>query len=296
VWCELLRAAPAPLLAVDPTGVVRLASGAALRLLDRRESDVVGQQLDAVLPAGSATQTSTVDGWSVVALANGWDAETLLVDLIRSQERERARIAAGVHDDSLQVITAAMLRLQQLRNRVHDPATLTVIGRLEESIALAADRLRRLIFDFRPPALERSGLAAALRDTLSRMRDDFGVEVRLTDELPAEPSLPTRLLLFRIAQEALANVGQHAHAGSVAVTLSARCGGYQVRIADDGVGLRRGRSLAAPGHLGVTLMRERAEFAGGWFQLDSVPGTGTRVTVWVPEGAALDALRGGGER
>ncbi|MEN3306125.1 MAG: hypothetical protein V7603_2327 [Micromonosporaceae bacterium] len=296
MWCELLRAAPAPLLAVDPAGVVRLASGAALRLLDRRESDVVGQQLDAVLPAGSATQTSTVDGWSVVALANGWDAETLLVDLIRSQERERARIAAGVHDDSLQVITAAMLRLQQLRNRVHDPATLTVIGRLEESIALAADRLRRLIFDFRPPALERSGLAAALRDTLSRMRDDFGVEVRLTDELPAEPSLPTRLLLFRIAQEALANVGQHAHAGSVAVTLSARCGGYQVRIADDGVGLRRGRPLAAPGHLGVTLMRERAEFAGGWFQLDSVPGTGTRVTVWVPEGAALDALRGGGER
>jgi signal transduction histidine kinase len=277
VWRELLRAAPVPLLAVDPDGVVRLASGPAVRMLGR---SVEGQPLDAVLPSGMATSTSQVDGWRLVV------PEGMLLDLIRYEERERARIAAGVHDDSLQVLTAAMLRLQQLRNRVSDPGALALLGRVEESLSLAADRLRRLIFDFRPPALERSGLAAALRDTLSRMRDDFGLQVHLTAELAAEPPLPTRVLLFRIAQEALFNVGQHAHAGSVSVTLSERDGGIQVRIADDGVGLRSSR--AKPGHLGMLLMRERAEFAGGCFELDSAPDAGTTVTVWVPAGAGLD--------
>jgi signal transduction histidine kinase len=283
VWRELLGAAPVPLLAVDPDGVVRLASGPALRLLGGDEAAVVGRRLTDVLPPDVATSTSTVEGWRVVAL----EAQAgMLVDLIRYEERERARIAAGVHDDSLQVLTAAMLRLQQLRSRVSDPGALTLLGRLEETLALAADRLRRLIFDFRPPALERSGLVAALRDTLSRMRDDFGMTVRLVDELPADPPPPTRLLLFRIAQEALSNVGQHARAGSVAVMVSKEDGGYRVRVEDDGVGMRRPRTRA--GHLGMTLMRERAEFAGGWFQIDSSPGAGTRVTVWVPAGAGLD--------
>jgi signal transduction histidine kinase len=290
VWRELLGAVPVPLLAVDPSGVVRLASGPALRLLGR-PSGVEGECLDGLLPPGAVTHESTVDGWRVVTLEDHAD---MLLDLIRYEERERSRIAAGVHDDSLQVLTAAMLRLQQLRNRVTDTGTVALLDRLEESLSLAGDRLRRLIFDYRPPALERGGLAAALRDTLSRMRDDFGMTVRLVDELPEEPPMPTRLLLFRIAQEALANVGKHARAGAVKVTLARRDDGVEVRVADDGVGLRRPRS--DPGHLGVTLMRERAEYAGGWFRLDSTPGAGTTVTVWVPSDAALDTPRNGGGR
>jgi signal transduction histidine kinase len=228
------------------------------------------------------------------------EQESLLGDLIRAQERERARIAAGVHDDSLQVITAAMLRLQQLRRRLADPDALAVLDRLEESIALAADRLRRLIFDIRPPALERSGLAAAVRDVLSRLRDDVGIEVRLHNRLGTEPPLPTRLLLYRITQEALVNVGKHAAADLVEVTLADREGGYLVQVADDGLGTSAERRphLPEPGHLGLVLMRERAEFAGGWFRFESARTSGTTVTVWVPHGADADrpprppALRG----
>jgi signal transduction histidine kinase len=230
------------------------------------------------------------------------EQESLLGDLIRAQERERARIAIGVHDDSLQVITAAMLRLQQLRRRLRDPDALEVLDRLEESIALAADRLRRLIFDLRPPALERSGLAAAVRDTLSRLRDDVGIEVRLDNRLAAEPPLPTRLLLYRITQEALNNVGKHAAADTVEVYLADRDDGYLVRVADDGQGTSAERRayLPEPGHLGLVLMRERAEFAGGWFRFESARSSGTKVTVWLPHGADADtpprppALRGVG--
>jgi signal transduction histidine kinase len=229
------------------------------------------------------------------------EQERLLGDLIRSQERERARIAAGVHDDSLQVITAAMLRLQQLRRRLRDPDALEVLARLEEAIALAADRLRRLIFDFRPPALERLGLPAAVRDALSRLRDDTGIEVRLDNRLTAEPPVPARVLLYRIIQEALTNVVKHAEASRVEVTLDHQNGGYFARVRDDGVGLPPGDlrpRQPAPGHLGLVLMRERATFAGGWFRLDSAPGAGTTISVWIPRSADLEtaprppALRG----
>ncbi|MCW2642421.1 MAG: domain S-box protein [Dactylosporangium sp.] len=229
------------------------------------------------------------------------EQERLLGDLIRSQERERARIAAGVHDDSLQVITAAMLRLQQLRRRLRDPDALEVLARLEESIALAADRLRRLIFDFRPPALERLGLPAAVRDALSRMHDDTGIEVVLDNRLTAEPPLPARVLLYRIIQEALVNVGRHAGADRVEVSLEHQDGGYFARVRDDGVGLPAGDChppSPEPGHLGLVLMRERATFAGGWFRLEGGPGAGTTVSVWIPRGADLEttprppALRG----
>jgi signal transduction histidine kinase len=211
----------------------------------------------------------------------------LLTDLILAQERERARIAAGVHDDSLQVITAALLRMQQLRNRLHDPDLLEVLGRVEESIAMAADRLRRLIFDFRPLTLERAGLAAAVRDLVSRVGEDTGIQGGLDSQLSEEPPLPARLLLYRIIQEALANVGKHAGAQRVGVKIIEQDSGYLVRVTDDGIGIAGtdDQQVSEPGHLGLVLMRERAAFAGGWLRLSSPPGGGTMVTFWIPRGA-----------
>jgi len=320
------RAAPQALLAVDSTGVVRLANVEAERLLGRRGAALVGRRLGDLVtddptavrlpdgrqvPVDVRTSAPAPNRWAVLALDDPGrtarsraavenrvqrlaeaeqEQESLLSDLIRAQERERARIAVGVHDDSLQVITAAMLRLQQLRRKLRDPDALAVLARLEESIAQAADRLRRLMFDLRPPALERTGLASAVRDALSRLRDDAGVEVRLEDRLGVEPPLPTRLLLYRITQEALVNVAKHAAAGLVEVTLADENDGYLVRVVDDGVGAMTERRphLPEPGHLGLVLMRERAEFAGGWFQFQSARSSGTTVTVWVPHGADLE--------
>jgi signal transduction histidine kinase len=306
---EILTGDPIAALGTRPHPEPVLA-GSALRLPDGRQ-----------VPVDVRMSRAGTDGWVVLTVddpgetlrsrstlehrvqrlaAAEREQQNLLGDLIRVQERERAVIAAGVHDDSLQVITAAMLRLQQVRRRLRDPAALDMLDRLEESIALAADRLRRLMFDLRPPALERYGLAAAVRDTLSRLRDDAGVEVRLDDQLAAEPPMPTRLVLYRIIQEALVNVAKHAAATMVEVSLADSDGGYLVRVGDDGAGTSAQRRPTTPdrGHLGLVLMRERAEFAGGWFRFESARDTGTTVTVWIPQGADVEkaprapALRG----
>ncbi|MGI5237544.1 ATP-binding protein [Dactylosporangium sp. CA-139066] len=217
----------------------------------------------------------------------GHEQGELLTDLMVTQERERARIAAGVHDDSLQVITAATLRLQHLRRRLRDPADLEILDRLEASLVQAAARLRRLIFDFRPPRLTDEGLAAATRDLLEDLAEDHDIEVTVENRLTAEPALPTRLLIFRMLQEAVANVGKHAGADRCTVILGEQDRGYLIRVVDDGIGAENLHS--DPGHLGLLLMRERAALAGGWFRISSVPRSGTTVTFWVPRGADLES-------
>jgi signal transduction histidine kinase len=109
------------------------------------------------------------------------------------------------------------------------------------------------------------------------------VENRLT----AEPALPTRLLIFRMLQEAVANVGKHAGADRCTVIIGEQDGGYLIRVVDDGIGAENLHT--DPGHLGLLLMRERAALAGGWFRISSVPGSGTTVTFWVPRGADLES-------
>src|SRR5439155_7718736 len=93
----------------------------------------------------------------------------------------------------------------------------------------------------------------------------------------------TRLILYRIAQEALANVRKHAEAHRVSVTVEPSDGGYLVRIEDDGVGFDPASLEGSrPGHLGLTAMKERAEMSGGWCRVTSQPGRGTKVEFWMP--------------
>jgi signal transduction histidine kinase len=107
--------------------------------------------------------------------------------------------------------------------------------------------------------------------------------LQLRDELDDEPPPETRTTLYRIVLEVLANVRKHAHATSVEVVLSAVGGGFRLRVEDDGRGFQlEGDGADRPGHLGFSAMRERAEMAGGRLSLESEPGAGTTVEVWLP--------------
>ena len=208
---------------------------------------------------------------------------TLLSRLEQAQEQERRRIAADIHDDSIQVMSAVDMRLQMLERQVDAPEAVAAVAEIKDTVQLAIDRLRHLLFELRPPVLDREGLAPALEIYLERMGSETGIGVEVVDQMQAEPPSDVRAIAFRIAQEALTNIRKHANASRVAVSLSGSESGLTVRVADDGVGFDRARSeVAEPGHLGLSTMRERAELAGGSFVIDTAPGSGTTVEFRLP--------------
>jgi signal transduction histidine kinase len=201
---------------------------------------------------------------------------------IRAQEAERLRIAADIHDDSIQAMAAAGLRLQQLRKRLSTQAELEALDKVEEAFEGAITRLRHLMFNLHPVTLDRSGLAVALRAQLEQIQSGGSELFELEDHLTSEPPPETRVILYRIAMEALANVRKHAGARLVQVRLENANEGWRVQIDDDGSGFTPADDGPAPGHLGLTAMRERAQIAGGWWKLESQRGAGTSVTFWLP--------------
>jgi PAS domain S-box-containing protein len=212
----------------------------------------------------------------------GAERQELLGHLVRAEEAERLRISSDIHDDSIQAMAAAGLRLQQLRKRVTTTTEVDALDKLEEAIEGSIGRLRHLMFDLRPINLDRAGLAAALRTQLDRIRSDVGLEFEVENRVTTEPPSETRFILYRIAMEALVNVRKHARARHVQVRLADVDHGWQVQIDDDGDGFDPPDSGSVPGHLGLTAMRERAQIAGGWWKMESRPGSGTSISFWLP--------------
>jgi len=210
------------------------------------------------------------------------ERRALVEHLVSAAEEERQRIASNIHDDSIQAITAAGVRLQILRYELDDPKQLALLADLEATIELSISRLRHLLFELRPPALDREGLAAALRMYVNESGDSSPTAFRIEDKLRSQPDEDARIILYRIAQEALMNVTKHAKAREAEVLLGERDGGFLVRVTDDGVGFAPEDARTAPGHMGLAAMRERAQLAGGRIHIDSAPTTGTVVECWIP--------------
>jgi signal transduction histidine kinase len=232
---------------------------------------------------GSSEDDEVPDGHG--RAETGADPRPLASMLVAAQEAERRRISEDIHDDTLQVMGAVQLRLEMLLAEATEPALRTEISQLAEIVAAATSRLRRLTFDLRPPMLNEHGMAETLRSTLRELADAQGIAWGLEDGLTEEPGDEPRATLFRIAQEALANVRKHADATHVQVILRNVDGGVLLVIRDDGRGVPGATGAAAEpvaGHLGMRTMRERAELAGGSFSVSSREGSGTWVEAWIP--------------
>lgn len=211
----------------------------------------------------------------------------LLSRLVKAQEEERQRIASDIHDDSVQVMTAVGLRLRTLRNQLTAPAQIELAEYLEDTVGLSISRLRHLLFELRPRALDTDGLAAALRMYMEQQLVEAGVGYELHNRVGSEPRSETRVQLFRIAQEALSNVRKHARASNVTVAVLEYEGGFGLRVEDDGVGVSNSNGHGMPGHMGVAAMQDRAETAGGWFRIEDGPQGGTVVECWIPQGQGV---------
>lgn len=212
------------------------------------------------------------------------DAERgrLLASLVVAQEEERGRMARELHDDAIQVMTAAELRLQTLA--IKDPALAEALNALGETIQNAIGRLRTSLIGLRPPILENVGVASALRAHLATMREHSFLDFTISDLWEREPGLETRVTVYRIVLEALTNVRKHADATSVDITLKPVDGGFGASVRDNGKGFdSTAAAEGAPGHMGLMIMRERTELSGGKLDIVSRPGRGTTVEFWVPD-------------
>jgi signal transduction histidine kinase len=213
------------------------------------------------------------------------DARRALLDkLVTAQEEERSRLAGDIHDDPIQKMVATSMRLQMMRRKVTDPDVTGSLEQLLSSVKDSIGSLRHLIFELRPSVLDSDGIAAAIRSLMDGPANELSYD--LTNEMLDEPPPESRVILYRIAQEAIGNVRKHARTDHVSIALGQRRGGFFVRVSDHGVGFGVADvPVSAPGHLGLTSMRERAELAGGTCQVQSLPGSGTAVEAWVPANA-----------
>jgi PAS domain S-box-containing protein len=227
---------------------------------------------------------------SVAALRRSDDERRRLLDrMFAVQEEERHKIAGDIHDDSVQVMAAAALRLDMLRQKMEDPEQLAMIDRVTLTVRTSIDRLRRLMFELRPPALDREGLGAAVQTYLDRVEEESELTTELEDLLRREPPEQVRLVLYRVVQEAMTNARKHSKGTHVLVRLEEVDAAVVATITDDGCGFEMGDSVESPaGHLGISAMRERTLQAGGDLGIRSTPGGGTTVEVRLPLPAAIE--------
>jgi PAS domain S-box-containing protein len=207
-----------------------------------------------------------------------------LVDL---QESERRELARELHDRVGQSLTALSLNLGILRGALSSHRNADVRSRLQDSAALVeatARAIENVASDLRPPMLDDHGLVAALQWYAREFSERAETAVSVRGDERERLTGDVEIALFRIAQEALNNVAKHARATSVAVKLGRSGSGYEMSITDNGVGLGGIREQADRSRLGLGMvtMRERAQAAGGAFDVQALPGGGTRLTVQVP--------------
>jgi signal transduction histidine kinase len=198
---------------------------------------------------------------------------------------ERNRLALDLHDAVSQKLFGLVLEAEGAATVLErDPAAAGErVAKLQVLAREALDELRSLVFELRPPELEKDGLRGTLQkhiDVLGRLGQEE-IELVLAGELPTEEVRDREV--FRIAQEALQNVLKHAQAQHVVVRLGAGDGTLFLEVEDDGIGFDPDAPETRSRRLGLTSMEERAHRLGGTVQITSVPGAGTTVRVEAPD-------------
>jgi signal transduction histidine kinase len=211
------------------------------------------------------------------------EREALRRDLLRhtvtAQEEERARIARELHDDTAQILTALRLNLATLQDALRkNPEAIGLIERMERLSRQMSLGLYRIMHDLRPAQLDDLGLVAALRWLVDEERSRSALEVDLVVRGPHQRlDAPVETALFRIAQEALANVARHSGCSQALLQLSSSPQEVTLIVADQGAGFDPDERHSPPRGWGLVGMRERAESVGGQLKICSAPGKGTQV-------------------
>jgi signal transduction histidine kinase len=226
--------------------------------------------------------------------------------ITRAQEDERRRLARELHDDTAQALIALARGLDALSTRAVDPPLSSYdtrfVGELGELAKRTLESVRRACQDLRPSVLDDLGLSAAL-ESLAHAMSQRGLPCTFRQIGPSHACAPeVEVTIYRIAQEALSNTRQHAHAASAAVEITYGPETVELRVTDDGSGFDHGALIRAHKRasddgngagdaetegearagLGLLGMRERASLIGARLRIESAPDHGTEVALSAP--------------
>jgi signal transduction histidine kinase len=208
----------------------------------------------------------------------------LMSNIASGGDEARRRFASALHDDSLQLLTAAELQLERIRAEANGSHQAVQLEQLKSTLRKVEDSLRQLLVNMNTETLEMHvDLNEAISERLETLRLHSGIETQIDLQLPDEVPAAIQAIVLKNVAEALTNVEKHARATRVFLAATPVDGGIKVEIADDGAGFVVAEAVHMPGHLGLLAMKERAQLAGGWFRIESEPGAGARVGFWVPQ-------------
>ena len=218
---------------------------------------------------------------TVLAEARAKQLQSLAVELLEAEESERRRIAQLLHDDLQQLLASARMQLQTACASLPESPWLENVNKLlMESIK----KTRYLSHELGPAVLHNSGLVAALKWLASQMAEQFGLKVLLEVEADQTDFDPFTTFLFRAARELLFNVVKHAGQKTAWINLSTDHGSVSVAVRDEGKGFSPEANFHAMERsgFGLVMIRERANYLGGDFMIESSPGKGSRLTLRLP--------------
>jgi len=208
------------------------------------------------------------------------ELSSLSTHLLRMMENERSQLAKELHDELGGLITAAKMDMAWLQAQIGtglDAPSKEKFASVVQMLNQAMTLKRRVVESLRPSLLDHFGLPVALRSHFDENCSQAGIEyvATLPEEIvDLEPAV--QLTLFRVAQEALANLLARGNARHVELVIEPEGEGYLLTVGDDGAAMDEAQQRA------LASMRHRVLGAGGKLEVQAAPGLGNRITVFVP--------------
>jgi signal transduction histidine kinase len=204
--------------------------------------------------------------------------------LIESQEAERKRIAAELHDSLGQNLLVIKNRVM-LAMRAANDGTLEQLTEVSSATDLAIDEVSEISYNLRPYHLDRLGLARAIEVMLRRVSGSSGIRFSTDiDELGSLLDQGSEISLYRIVQESVNNIVKHSMATEAQVSIKKNVGDIEIKVRDNGRGIDRdsqSSEMRSAGGFGLIDIAERVKMLGGRHSLQSVRGAGTTITVQI---------------
>jgi len=230
---------------------------------------------------------------AVIAIQNARLYQDLVDErdrMVEVQEEARKKLARDLHDGPTQSVSAIAMRVNMARRMLeNDPkATGEELGRIEELTRRTTKEIRHMLFTLRPLVLESQGLTAALQAVATKTKEVYNQEVivQVDESVLQGFEMGKQGVVFYIVEEAVTNARKHAKAPHIWINLRPLDQGIALlEVRDDGVGFdvaAVNRAYDQRGSLGMVNLRERTELVNGVLNIQSAPGKGTRIQVFIP--------------